>query len=161
MTENKISIRNKFARKICTKMEKLNNDIQLLIKVDTTLKNQTGGTLTVLLQQLQTVATQQQTQKDNYVKQADEISQLNQTLIELSRDLTTNIIQLKTAFDAITREVENLVQKGNTVVNPTPIDKSEITALRQQVTEMDKFLGSSAPGLSSSASSASPRQPNK
>lgn len=161
MTENKISIRNKFARKICTKMEKLNNDIQLLIKVDTTLKNQTGGTLTVLLQQLQTVATQQQTQKDNYVKQADEISDLNRTLIELSRDLTANIIQLKNAFDAITAEVENLVQEGTKVVNPTPIDKSDITTLKQQVEEIDKIIGLSATGLSSSASSASSRQPNK
>lgn len=103
---DKINTRNKFARKICSKMEKLNNDIKLLIKVDSALKNQSGGGL---LNDISNAIAD--------VEKPDvDLQEINQEILAYGNTLSANITSLTVTLQSILYQLRQLAEDTNVVV---------------------------------------------
>ena len=130
---DKFNTRNKFARKICSKMEKLNNDIKLLIKVDTTLKNQSGGALLQDLQQaLSQVKAKASTENRlNYEAANSKINELASELDQTANILTESMQALLLNIQTLSNQLATDIQ-----VNPVLLNFNDINASYNKIVDL-------------------------
>jgi hypothetical protein len=121
---DKINTRNKFARKICTKMEKLNNDIKLLIKVDSALKNQSGGGIADAMRKIAAIKI---AQNANPAQKLD-TSNIDQEITQIGTELAQNVSSIITAFRTFENDLDE-INRNATMKIPVTSNEINITAL--------------------------------
>lgn len=134
---DKINTRNKFARKICTKMEKLNNDIKLLIKVDTALKNQSGGGIADAMRKIATIKAAQASPRFD-------TDNIDQEITQIGTVLTQNVRVIMNAFNDFEREIDAISQKAAV---PIPIGTNDVdlTNINSAASQLASIITSQQP----------------
>lgn len=139
MDYKKIQARNKFVGKISGKIDKLNQDIQLLLQVDQALDVQTGGGLLDKIMEAASAA-KPSTVGDPTIDN----STLNTRVVELTNDLQKKITTLEETLGILLSHISKSdpydLSKLKIPIPAASLDKiaAEITKLDSQL-DADKF----------------------
>jgi hypothetical protein len=114
MFDKNVQARNKFVNKITTKIDKLNKDINLLIKVDNALKIQAGGGLMENLRNALTTPRTEQTAPDYTVvlnestRIADELDNNVKILESTLKSLITSLASQRASTTSVKVQANNV-----------------------------------------------------
>ncbi len=129
MDDKKIQARNKFVGKINQKIEKLNEDIKLLIEVDKALNTQTGGGLLTSLNAAISSPPSTVTSRVDY-------GALDTKAQELTRQLEGKI---KTLEDTLGLLLSHITSRSGTAADVTA-DANKLNGIDARITAMDSDL---------------------
>jgi hypothetical protein len=126
MSEEKSKLRNKFVLKINKNVEKLTNDINLLMQVDKALNNLSGGgKIQVAINQL----------SHNH---HDSVRNLTLEATEYSKELTTKIEILGKSIELLLQHINNT--KSTTIGNLDPLRKAlDTLSTEYDISLLDKY----------------------
>jgi hypothetical protein len=130
MVDKNIQARNKFVNKITTKINKLNKDINLLIKVDNALKIQAGGGLMDNLNTILTTPGTAQT-APNYTAVVTESNRI-------ADDLENNIIILENTLKSLITSLA--IQRASTTPVTVSINDAGLNIINDKISTLKTNL---------------------
>ena len=146
MTDIKMQARNKFANKISQKIDKLNNDIQLLIQVDQVFKTQSGGAPPLLSTFADAIMNKTITHKGTPTL---DTGKLKTEADKLASDLQTKIDSLETTLKKLIAALEKsqeidiskvkITVPTNNVLDEIKAKESKLETVNTNVDSLIKF----------------------